>query len=301
MGWREVGTGQGGGAGILKWNTGERKMLHILFRPKEEPHNFRQHYFKSLNKGATCIGAGCPACALPNNKAALRHVFRVYDYKEKRVAHWIASDTTATSIKNTMEAAKEAGQTLDTLDLAVTRQGDKQQTRYDVSSFPSRFKDSMAPDAEWPELTAPVKETTLEELEMLCAGQDPSTEFNPEELEHGAQPAKQVRALEKPVQNDPWMGATGSDEVQDASAETSATWDDTPAAEPEPAPEPAPAKPAAIDRNTLLRQALQKYSTSPKLKAPGAKDKFLQHFAPGKKTLSQATMVQLQEMIKALS
>jgi len=293
MSWRDVGTGGSGGAGILKWKPGERKMLHVLFKPGEEPHSFRQHYFREINKGGTCIGAGCPACeADKKRQPSLRHVFRAYDFQEKAILHWICSDTTAAAIKDQMELA---GGNLDAVDLAVKRTGDGMATVYLISALPTRFKASMAPETDWPTLEEPVRESTYEDLQAMAAGVDPSTEFDPEKIEKQAARTVQ-RPLEKPVAAaDPWE--SNVDEPQDETPapqdETAAPWEDTPA----PAPETSP----AVDRNDLMKKVLQKYSTSPKLKKAGQKEKFLQHFAPGKKTISQASVPQLQEMLKALS
>jgi len=289
MGWRDIGIG-GGQSGYLKIAAGEKKMIHVLLKPGEEPHTFSQHYFKDLNRGAVCPGAGCPACEskLKELRPRYQHAIAIYSYTEKETKLWIMSNEVAQQVKTIYEGYK----TFDGHDLSVTRIGTGLETKYVVVPFNTRFQSSMVSEVPNPEeVLAPAD---IETIETMMTGVDPATEFNPEKIE---------KELEKPVADaDPWggIGQQPQNESAPAYAETADGWDKsiTPAS---PAPVTVVAQAPAVDRTNLMKQVLHKFATHAKLKPKGAKEKFLVQFAPGKKTISQASIVELQAMLKALA
>lgn len=302
MGWRDIGTGGGGGgANWLKVKAGEKAMIHVI---SSEPHSFNSHFFQQLQKGATCPGEGCPACALKDkdHRPRWQHALVVYSYADKSCKIWVMSNTTAEQVKNIYDTYKS----LSKVDLAVSRTGSGLDTKYGVVPFGTKWKDAMLP-AEVPDLDEVLKPATPEAIEQMLAGIDPATDFDPEKLESGAAaPAEESWNEPAPAVPDEDAAETPVDE---APAEPAGdAWSDTPAEDtPPPAPKAtapkAAAKPAAAapnERLDLMKKVLHKFATHPKMKAPGAKDKIVLQIAKTKKTVSQLSVDELKRILALL-
>ncbi len=289
MGWRDIGLGGGGGgADWMKWKPGEKKMLHVL---SEEPKSYNNHYFGTIRRGAVCPGEGCPACATGSKdlRARYSHALVVYSYADKACRVWVMNSTTAEQVKNVHDTYKS----LERVDLAVSRIGEGLDTKYGVVPLGTKWKEEMMPET-IPDMDTLLNPASIENIESMMNGIDPSTEFDPEKLD-AAEP-QQDSAWDAPAPP-PADEEAPSEIAEEAPAPVEEEPEEKPVKKAVPA---KPAAPVANERLDLMKKVLHKTSTHPKMKVPGAKEKLIFQVAKAKKTISQLSVDELKKVLVLL-
>lgn len=286
MAWGDVGVG-GGGGNFLKLKAGEKTMLHVL---SEEPTSFFQHFFQSINRGATCPGQDCPACASGQKEFRKRaqHVFVVYDYKDKQVKLWAMGNETAEQVKNVYDTYDSS---LAGVDLQVTRTGTGRDTKYGVVPKQTRFQESFVEGQEQPDPEESSKPASAEDIQQMMEGVNPAESFDPEKLEETGDGAKGGS-------DDPW-GDEAGEKTPPAPAKPSGkgAW---PTGGAKSAPAKANGNGSAVsssERMQLIRKVMHAFSTKPAFKDPKARLAALKKVS--KKTItSQLSIDELKVLAK---
>lgn len=281
MGWEDVN--EGGGGGYLKVKAGTPAKVHVL-NSADGPKSFSSVYFSDLNRGAVVDPDNNPLAGLDDEyKLRKRHAFTVLDYADKEVKVFVCSNQVANQIKGIM---KEYDDSLDTVDLKITRTGEGLTTKYQVIPVKTAYTDDMIEGKDMPDLEEMFKVTPDEDIEKMRNGELPDGEYPPVEDET---PAPKAKASPKKVQEEaPAEEETPSDEGPGLA-------EDAPAEEEE---KPKAAAPANT-RAGMLAVIKTNFSKMARYKNPKQQLVDIQYFG-GKKVmaLSQLTTEQLAKLVE---
>jgi hypothetical protein len=129
MGWNDVEQTGGSGSKDKVEYTKFPEGVTVIRVLDNEPYSFWSHWMTKHGKGVTCLGKGCPICAViaqqKANKEARtysstkRHAMRVWNYTTKRMEIMVQGQGFAQQLLN---LHKEVGD-ITTYDIKVTRKG----------------------------------------------------------------------------------------------------------------------------------------------------------------------------------
>ena len=142
MGWDEIQKGSGDGA-FVKFDTDKPVKIHLL-NDKVETKGV---HWPQVGKGAAidCTGAGCLCCADQAKYKAkqLRHTVEAYVFALKMTKKLEGGNGIFLNIKDIRESY---GNTLDKVDLVITKRDQNSKISYTVVPVPTVFTPTMLVD-----------------------------------------------------------------------------------------------------------------------------------------------------------
>lgn len=285
MGWDSVT--EGGSSSNLKVKAGTPAKVHVL-NSADGPKSFESVYFQALNKGAIIDPDNNPLEGLDDEfKLRKRHAFIVFDFADSEVKTFVVSNQVANQLKGIM---KEYDDSLDAVDLKITRSGEGLATKYQVIPVATKFTDDMIKGKELPDMEEIFKVTSDEDIEKLRNGEDPGGEFVPGDEETPPANAKATPKGKKPPP------PAEEETPEDTGGPATAGEDEPPAAEPEDLPKVAP---AANTRAGMLAIVKANFTKMSRYKAPKQQMVDIKYFGGAKvMALSQLTTEQLGKLLE---